>query len=131
MNKMNDDPSTQTLKDYLVRIPAVFSSIGSGVDNGLWWVKFRIDITHPLAWNVIQELGHVLNYLSVEEKLPTSFKPVSPPPYLNGGPKEFLSWVIESKDISFRPETCVEWLESRLPRPVDDQKQWEEELEED
>ncbi|SPE35761.1 hypothetical protein SBA3_2300022 [Candidatus Sulfopaludibacter sp. SbA3] len=50
-----------------------------------WWVKFAIDISHRLAWNVVQELGHVLNYLSVNERLPTVFKPVSPPPYANGG----------------------------------------------
>jgi hypothetical protein len=49
--------------------------------------------------------------------------PVSPPPYLNGG-VEFLSWVIESTDPSFTPNKCVEWLEGRLPRPVDDLEQW-------
>ena len=50
--------------------------------------------------------------------------PVSPPPYMNGG-VEFLSWVIESTDPSFAPEKCAEWLEGRLPRPVDDLAQWE------
>src|SRR5688500_17345460 len=65
------------------------------LDGGGWWVKFSLDISHRLTWNVVQELGHVLNYLSLNERLPTVFKPVSPPPYLNGGPAEFLSWVIE------------------------------------
>jgi hypothetical protein len=51
-------------------------------------VKFAIDIEHPLAWSVVQELGHVLNYVSLEERLPTVFMPVSPPPYMNGGPDE-------------------------------------------
>jgi len=74
--------------------------------------------------NVVQELGHVLNYLSVNERLPTVFMPVSPPSYLNGGPKEFLSWVIECKDRDFKPETCAQWLEGRMPRPVDDEEQW-------
>jgi hypothetical protein len=41
-----------------------------------------------------------------------------------GGPKEFLSWVIESKDKNFKPGTCAKWLEGRLPRPVEDQTQW-------
>ena len=68
----------------------------------------------------------MLNYLSVEERLPTVFMPVSPAPYLNGGPAEFLSWVIESKDPSFEPGTAAEWLESRMPHPVDDLAQWEE-----
>jgi len=92
-------------------------------DNGCWWVKFTIDIGHPLAWNVVQELGHVLNYVSLDERLPAVFMPVSPPPYLNGGP-EYLSWVIESKDKDFKPETCAEWLEGRLPRPVGKLKLW-------
>ena len=59
------------------------------------------------------------------------FMPVSPAPYLNGGPKDFLSWVIESKDPSFSPAVAAEWLEGRLPNPVDDPNQWEIEEDED
>jgi hypothetical protein len=88
-------------------------------------VKFTIDIEHPLAWNVVQELGHILNYLSLEERLPTLFMPVSPPPYLNCGPKENLSWVIECKSKDFSPSTCAEWLQARLPNPVDNESQWD------
>jgi hypothetical protein len=87
-------------------------------------VKFEIDIGHPLAWNVVQELGHILNYASLRERLPTVFKPVSPPPYLNGGPREYLSWIIEAHDPDFRPGTCADWIEGRLPRPVDDLEKW-------
>ena len=54
--------------------------------DAYWWVKLTIDIADPLAWRVVQELGFVLNDLSLQDKLPTVFKPVSPPPYLNGGP---------------------------------------------
>jgi hypothetical protein len=120
------------LEAFLRRVPGIDSSMrgckmGRGrFDNGKWWVKFSIDIDHPLAWNVIQEMGNVLNYLSVTEQLPTVFKPVSPPSYLNGGPREFLSWVIESTLPDFSPKTCVEWLEGRLPRPVDDLEQWKQ-----
>src|ERR1017187_4047344 len=42
------------------------------------------------------------------------FMPVSPPPYMNGGPREYLSWVIECKDNDFLPKTCAGWLEGRL-----------------
>jgi hypothetical protein len=56
--------------------------------------------------------------------------PVSPPPYLNGG-VEFLSWVIESTDPSFSPDNCLEWLEGRLPRPVDELSQWQTDDDED
>ena len=43
-----------------------------------------------------------------EERLPTIFMPVSPPPYANGPAREFLSWVIESRDPEFTPEVCVQ-----------------------
>jgi hypothetical protein len=57
-------------------------------------------------------------------ELPTVFMPVSPPPYMNGGPREFLSWVIESRDNDFEPKTCAEWLDRRLPQSVDDVSAW-------
>jgi hypothetical protein len=120
-----DESLFQPLKNYLSRVPAVVEPIGTGTSNdGAWWVKFAIAIEHPLAWNVVQELGHVLNYLSLNERLPTVFMPVSPPPYMNGGPKEFLSWVIECRGADFLPAQCAEWLEGRLPRPVSDLNQW-------
>ena len=115
-----------------IRLPAGRKSIGRGTfDNGNWWVKFGLDIDHPLAWHVVQEFGCVLNYISIDERLPTVFMPVSPAPYLNGGPADFLSWVIESKEPSFTPSDAAEWLEGRLPNPVDDPSQWELEENED
>lgn len=126
---MPDETDFQPLIDCLTKVPGVVLPIGSGASDEAWWVKFGIDIEHPLAWRVVQELGHVLNYVSLNERLPTVFMPVSPPPYLNGGPHDFLSWVIEARDPSFTPANCAEWLERRLPRPVDDLKQWE--IEED
>ena len=115
------------LEAFLLRIPAIRGPIGKGrIEGGVWWVKFVLDIGHPLAWNVVQELGHVLNYLSLEDRLPTVFMPVSPPPYMNGGPRDFLSWVIEATGPEFEPGRCVEWLEGRLPRPVNDISQWEQ-----
>ena len=118
-------PSMQTLLQYLESVPAIQAPLASGRDeNGFWWVKFKLDIRHPLAWHVVQELGCVVNYISLEERLPTVFYPVSPAPYLNGGPDEFLSWVIEIKDPDFRAGTLKKWLEGRLPQPVDDLEQW-------
>jgi hypothetical protein len=123
---MGDDRDFDSLLAYLRRIPGIASSaIGKGrFDDGNWWVKFQIDIRHELAWYVVQELGCVLNYLSLNERLPTVFMPVSPAPYMNGGPGAFLSWVIESKDPKFKPGNAAKWLEGRLPRPVDDLSQW-------
>lgn len=119
-----DERAFKTLIEYLEKIPSVEKQIGFGDDAGNWWVKFTIDITHELAWYVVQELGHVINYLSLNERLPTAFYPVSPPPYLNGGPSDFLAWVIETKDSNFKPGTLQKWLEGRLPNPVDDLEQW-------
>lgn len=66
----------------------------------------------------------MLNSLSLEERLPTVFMPVSPPPYLNGGPEDYLSWVIECRDSAFTPDKIAEWLEARLPQPIDDEDEW-------
>ena len=108
-----------------MRLPAGRKSIGRGVAaDGTWWIKFVLDASHPLAWRVVQEFAHVLNLLSNDERLPTVFKPVSPPPYLNGG-VEFLSWVIKAQDPEFTPKQCAKWLEGRLPRPVDDVEAWD------
>jgi hypothetical protein len=114
---------------FLERLPAIDlpagrDSISQGAAaDGTWWVKFFLKTDHPLAWRHVQELGHVLNLVSLNEPLPTIFKPVSPPPYLNGG-VEFLSWVIASTDPAFTPDHCEEWLEGRMPRPVDDPNEW-------
>ncbi len=127
MNGQGHAPHFAVLLAFLARVPAISSAglaFGSGrFENDNWWVKLSIDIKHPLAWNTVQELGHVLNYLSPDERLPALFMPVSPPPYLNGGP-EFLCWVIESRDPSFTPDQAAEWLAGRLPQPVDDPAQW-------
>jgi hypothetical protein len=114
------------LQAFLLRVPSVVGPIGTGSgSDGRWWAKFAIDIDHPLAWRAVQEFGHVLNYVSLDERLPTVFMPVSPPPYMNGGPRKFLSWVIETTTSDFAPTTCAEWLEGRLPRPVDDLREWD------
>jgi hypothetical protein len=122
---MTKDRDLGVLVAFLRRVPGIIATVGSGrSDDGHWWVKFQMDIDHPLAWNVVQELGCVLNCLSMDERLPTVFKPVSPAPYLNGGPRDFLSWVIESTSADFSASEVVRWLEGRLPRPVDDPSQW-------
>ena len=109
---MKEELAFRTLETFLSKVPGIVAPFGRGFDeNGVW--------------NVVQELAHVLNYLSVNERLPTTFKPVSPPPYLNGGPHDFLSWVVECSDSAFKPGTAAEWLEGRLPQPVDDLSQWQ------
>jgi hypothetical protein len=120
-----DERAFKTLTEYLERVPAINSPIATGIDEeGLWWIKFQIDIHNEYAWSVVQELGYVVNYLSINERLPTVFYPVSPAPYMNGGPTDFLSWVIETKDKEFKPGTLKKWLEGRLPNPLDDLEQW-------
>ena len=126
MTMHEEDPIFLPLSTFLKQIPAVTESwLATGkFQDGGWWVKFAIDIDHPLAWQTVQQLGHVLNYLSVKERLPTIFMPVSPPPYLNGGPDEFLSWVIECHDPDCTPENVAQCLADTLPNPVGDSEQW-------
>ena len=125
------DTAFDALRAFLASVPAVdindapSRGIGTGSTDDIWWVKFGIRVEHPLAWRVVQELAHVLNYLSIDEPLPTLFKPVSPPPYMNGGPEDFLSWVIECPVDAMSPHVVTQWLEGRLPRPVDDLAEWE------
>lgn len=117
----------EQITDFLKRIPSIGDDglIAHGADGEhAWWVKFKIDVEHPLAWQTVQELGHVLNYLSTNERLPTQFLPVSPPPYMNGEAKEFLAWVIQCNHAEFSPDVICEWLEGRLPNPVNDLEKW-------
>src|SRR6267378_2430092 len=88
VSRMSASPDFERLLGFMEKLPAIDlptgrKSIGHGsFENGNWWVKFTLDTTHALAWRHVQELGYVLNYVSVEERLPTVFMPVSPPPYL-------------------------------------------------
>ena len=123
---MATDFGSDPLVIYLKRVPAVRKNcVGVGdIDGGGWWVKFGIDLSHKRAWQTVQELGHVLNYLSLNDRLPTVFKPVSPTPAMNGGPEDFLSWVIECSDPDFTREEAAEWLNGRLPNPVEREESW-------
>jgi hypothetical protein len=129
MSENGGHPRFAKLVEFLALIPAVETDtspsggIETGEGNGQWWVQFSLDIEHDLAWYAVQELACVLNYLSLEERLPTVFKPISPPPYLNGGPDEYLAWIIECPSI-MSPDTVAEWLESRLPQPIEDEAAW-------
>jgi hypothetical protein len=115
----------EALENYLLRIPAIKPSIDTGFfEDGNWWAIFNIDIHSPLAWQVVQELGYALNDASFDNPLPIAFMPVSPPPYLNGGPSEYLSWVIQSKRPEFSPAQCAEWMIGQMPRPVEEVEQW-------
>ena len=122
-------PSFERLLAFLERLPAIDLPAGrksiSHHSNreGFWSVQFRLNTAHTLAWRHVQELSFVLNWVSVEEPLPTVFKPYSPPPYLNGG-VEFLRWEINNTHPDFTPDLCAEWLEGRLPNPVDDPSRW-------
>lgn len=60
-NAVADDIVFQSLKGFLKRVPSIEGEIGAGFfHNGCWWMKFTINIEHLLAWNTVQELGHVL-----------------------------------------------------------------------
>ena len=115
------------LYQFFCKVPSVQEAriVAHGTDGQhAGWFKFNIDVAHPLAWQTVQELGHVLNYLSTNERLPTQFFPVSPPPYMNGEAKDFLAWVIQCNHAEFSPDVVCDWLEARLPTPVENESQW-------
>jgi hypothetical protein len=114
----------QKIKQLLCRIPAIGYIGNSKAGEAYWWIKFRIRVDSKIAWNVVQELGHILNYLSYEERLPTTFHPVSAPPYLNGGPEEYLYWVIEPTIPFLNTELVYEYLEGRLPKDLEKEESW-------
>jgi hypothetical protein len=122
--KKGSSENRSELWRFLECVPAV-TPLSEGSEEGRWWIKLSIATEHPLAWRVVQELGFVLNYLSLDERLPTRFYPVSPPPYLNGGPTQFLSWIVENTSPDFTPQHARSWLEARLPSPVADEVAWD------
>jgi hypothetical protein len=116
-----------SLVAFLAHVPAVEPPITwSYFDDGDpgWWTKFQIRPDHPLAWRAVQEFAYVLNDLSMIERLPTRFFPKSPPPYLNGGPEDFLTWIIECEHPEFSPDDTAKYLEGYFPRPVYNLKRW-------
>lgn len=44
---------------WLEQVPAITLPIGVGYSIERRWAKCAIDLKHPLAWRVVQELGHV------------------------------------------------------------------------
>ena len=121
------DLSFDRLHQFFCKVPSIQEALidASGSDGQhAWWFKFQINVEYPLAWQTVQELGHVLNYISKNERLPTQFLPVSPPPYMNGEVKDFLAWVIQCNHPDFPPDVVCDWLEARLPQPVEDESQW-------
>jgi hypothetical protein len=119
------------LVNFFNTIPSVQSVSHSSLNNARWWIKFNIDINHPLSWCVVQNLGFVLNYISITERLPTVFMPTSPPPYLNGGPKYNLSWVIESTIDYVSPNYILSVLQNRLPQDIQNIDAWIKDEDED
>ncbi len=112
------------LGELVESIPGV-KWVSHGLENNCrWWIKFEIDIEDEIAWYVIQELGYILNYISISERLPTVFAPVSPPPYLNSGPKACLSWIIEPKFDYIDPQQIADVLDQRLPKPITERDVW-------
>jgi len=115
----------KALVRLLKKLPGVRGSVGmSELGDVFWWAKFSIDLKHPLAWHVIQRLAFVLNYYSIEQKFDCKFYPASPPPDLNGGPHEYLSWVIEARVGCVDPHPIVKVLRAALPRTLSDTKMW-------
>ncbi len=121
----DSDPRFVRLIDFLSLIPAVEADDAPGqgftveAGAGSWRVGFPIDVFHDLSWETVQELAHALNTSGSG----AAFKPVSPAPDQNGGPDEFLTWVIEAGD-ALPPDTIADLLKEKLPSPVEDERAW-------
>lgn len=104
------------LEKLISNLPAVDTPVSSGIyENGFWWVKFDINLEHPLSWRVVQVLAHSINYLSISERLSTVFYPLSPSPFAEGVSLKSMYWIIEFNSQDFSPNELSAWLESRLP----------------
>jgi len=96
--------SFDRLYEYFCKVPSIQKNLidAYGTDGkSAWWFKFQIDVDHP-----------------------SQFLPVSPPPYMNGEAKQFLAWVIQCNHADFPPDVICDWLEARLPSPVEDAEKW-------
>jgi hypothetical protein len=89
-------------------------------ENGNWWVKFRVDIGDDLAWDIVQLFAFVVNGAALNDPFPTQFFPSAPPPENGGGPRELLSWVIESTKPDFSPDEMRDALCFYIPTDRND-----------
>lgn len=123
-NHQRRQAGVNKLAALIASLPGVENPVAkSGPNQFCWWLKFSINKEHPLVWHVIQRLGHVLNYISLDERFDVVFAPVSPPPDMNGGP-EFLSWVIEARKRFVNPATIHKALRLHLPKNVRSTREW-------
>ena len=99
------------LQQLLKHVPAVQFVSSGDLSEGRWWVKLGLDLDHPLCWRVVQEFAHVLNYVSVKERLPTVFMPVSPPL-----PEEEMAEIQWVKPKLVAQVRFVEWTADGLLR---------------
>jgi hypothetical protein len=109
---------------YIELLPGVEWVSSKQEDNGFWWVKFHLDITHPTAWHIIQSLGYVFNSLSLNDPLPVVFFPNSSPPDMNGGPNDCLYWVLEPRNNNVKSEEILKALRTNLLFDVEKTDEW-------
>jgi hypothetical protein len=109
------------LVDFLRQVPSLRNFRRSAVDFRSWWVSFEIDLSLPLAWKVIRALALNLNNHSANMWLATVFKPIP-----DKRPDQPTCWRIESTDPLLDPAEVVQWLEMKLPTPLNDVDAWNE-----
>jgi hypothetical protein len=112
------------LNTLLLSIPCVKSVDCYDEMEDLWSCHIRMDLTHEIVWHLIQGIAFVINDTSITGKLPATFYPTSPPPYLNGGPYNYLHWIIRSESPEFIPDYCCEWFINRFPNNPEFNESW-------
>ena len=121
-NDESEGRGGEYIKQFFGKIPCVQGVVFVNINS--WYIKLDFDLNSKIVWNVIQELSFVLNNLSLLKKLPVIFKPISPPPYLNGGPERFLSWIIEPTSQGVDPTIIISTLAMYLPTQIENEKAW-------
>ena len=101
-----EDPAFGWLGKFLNATKGATFETGRMFSDGRWWVQFRLDLSHPLIWTVIQEFASVMNNKAVGFKLPLKLIPWAGPPE-NGPPNKELVWRIECYDGTFSPDDLV------------------------
>ena len=111
------DARFQWLEKFINRtIGATFLS-SRILDNGRWWVMFKLDISSSKVWNVIQEYAHICYGRVQGVSLPLRFSPFATSPE-NGDPAQNLLWRIECYDGAFSPDDLVAELGSSISKSI-------------
>ncbi len=113
-----------SIGQFISKFPSVEWVSSKQHDDGFWWVKFHLNMENPVSIVIVQALAHILNAKSLNDPLPTRFFPTSSPPYMNGGPKVHLHWVIEPFTHDVTVSDIFAAIDSTLLFDIESEVEW-------